>query len=79
MVSLYINDSEYQQHSHAICALANQFHIKESLVRDIYEKTLEELVSKARFRKYLSILATRHVKNILVRNNQANLKADHKS
>ena len=67
MFGLYQNDNEYQQHSQAIQSLALQYQLKESKVREIYEGVLGELLHKARFRKFLLILVTRHVKVLLNR------------
>jgi len=69
MFALYQNDNEYQQHSQAIHSLATEYHIKESRVREIYEGALSELLQKAKFRKFLLILVTRHVKALLKRPN----------
>lgn len=62
---LYRTDSEYKQHSDAIHLIADQYHINESQVREVYEKVLDDLLKTAKFRKYLLILATRHVKQLL--------------
>jgi len=67
MFALYQNDNEYQQHAHAIHDLADQYHLKESLVREIYESVLKDLLQTARFRKYLQILTTRTAKKLLVK------------
>ena len=65
MSILYRSKNEYQQHSNAIHSLADEYHIKESFVREIYEGVLNDFQSKAKFRKYLLILVTRHVKELL--------------
>lgn len=65
MRALYSSDNEYLQHSNAIHSLANQHHITESRVREIYEVILQEFKSKAKFKKYLLILVTKHVKDLL--------------
>jgi len=71
---LYNSENEYQQHSQAIHSLAGQYHIKESLVREIYEKALKDLLQKARLRKYLLILVSRHVKDLLCKSGLAQPK-----
>ena len=65
MRALYRSNNEYLQHSHAIHSLANLYHVKESLVREVYEKVLQDFVSTAKLRKYLIILVPRQVKNLL--------------
>jgi len=65
MLNLYINDNEYQQHSEAIHLLADQYHINEPFVREVYEKILKDLSHKAKFRKYLIVLVARQVKEFL--------------
>ncbi len=67
MVALYSDKNEYQQHAEAIHKLASQFHAQESQVRDLYEKILSDLLETARFKKYLLILVSRRVKDILHR------------
>ncbi len=65
MQLLYEDDNEYQKHSSAIHKLAEQFQQKESYVRDIYEETLSQLLPRARFKRYLSILVSRQVSEFL--------------
>lgn len=62
---LYRNDNEYKQHSSAIHSLAEQYHVQEPFVREIYEETLKTLQEKAKFRKYLTILVSRQVQEML--------------
>jgi len=71
---LYHSENEYQQHSQAIHSLAGQYHIKEPLVREIYEHVLKELLLKAKFRKYLIVLVPRHVKGLLSKYKRAQTK-----
>lgn len=61
MVALYQTDKEYKQHAQAISLIARQYHIKEQFIREIYEDILRELLLKAKFKNYLSVLVTRHV------------------
>jgi len=65
MCALYFSDNEYQQHSQAICSLSSRHHLSEKNVRNIYEKVLKDFVDKAKFRKYLIVLVSRRVNDIL--------------
>lgn len=65
MLSLYQNDNEYQQHSHAIQLIAVKYRLKESVVRRLYEKHLRALLHKAKFRKYLPVLVSRRVRDLI--------------
>lgn len=67
MYALYHSDKEYRQHSLAIHALADQYHLTEAEIRKIYEEVLKDLQTKARFKNFLSVLVTRHVKEVLHR------------
>jgi len=74
MLDLYLSDKESQQHLKEIHAIAEQYHIKEELVRGIYEDELRKLQITAKFKQYLSVLVTRHVKEIL--HKYKNIKED---
>lgn len=65
MIALYHTDQEFLQHSKAIHSIADQYHLKETLIREIYEKQLKQLQITAKFKNYLSVLVTRHVKEAL--------------
>ena len=71
MLDLYYSDKEYQQHSQAIHAIAEQYHINEDLVKELYEDELRKLKITAKLKQYLSVLVVRHVKEILL--NVANI------
>ena len=43
MYALYHSDKEYQTHSKAIHSIAQQYHLNEALIREIYEGVLEDL------------------------------------
>ena len=70
MLSLYQNDNEYQQHSHAIQSLASRYNLKESVVRRLYEGQLRKFLQKARFRKYLPVLVSRRVKDLICKSSK---------
>lgn len=65
MYILYHSDKEYLLHSKAIHSIAEQYHLKEALIREIYEGVLKDLQPKARFKSFLTVLVTRHVKELL--------------
>ena len=67
---IYDNDKEQKQHADAIQAIAQQYGVNESTVKEIYELELARLKSNARIKTYLSVLATRLVR-------EAVLKTDH--
>lgn len=68
MSTLNHSDNDYHQHNDAIHLIAEQYHINETLVRELYENVLESLQVSARCKQFLSILATRHVKEQIVKN-----------
>ena len=74
MYALYHNDNEYKQHAQAIHLIADQYHIKESQVRELYEAILQRLQMKAKCKKFLSVLVTRHVKEHLQKSRNMPLK-----
>jgi len=65
MAIQYDNDQERKLHFNVIHSLADQYHLDESTIREIYESKLEKLMYGARIKIYLSVLAMRHVKTIL--------------
>lgn len=65
MYALYRSEKEYLQHSKAIHSIAEQYHLKEALIREIYEDELKDLQKTSRLKNFLSILVTRHVKEFL--------------
>ena len=56
---------EQQQHASAIHSLAEQYHLDEGVVRAIYERELKLFKSTAHINQYLSLLTTRHVKELI--------------
>lgn len=65
MAVQYDSDEERRLHISAIHSLADQYHLDESMIREIYENELEKLMYSARVKTYLSVLAVRQVKNQL--------------
>jgi len=65
MAIQYDTDEEQKLHFNVIHELAGQYHLDESMIREIYESKLEKLMYSARVKTYLSVLAVRHVKNYL--------------
>ena len=65
MAIQYETDEERRVHTSAIDTLADRYHVDASIVRDLYEDRLEELMDHARVRTYLSILAARYVTDLL--------------
>jgi len=61
----YDTDEERRVHTSAIDTLADRYHVDASIVRDLYEDRLEELMDHARVRTYLSLLAARYVTDLL--------------
>jgi hypothetical protein len=67
MQTLHLSNNEYRQHASAITSIAGHFHIDEPIIREIYEKEFEYLLHHARIKIYLSVIAMRHVKDIILR------------
>jgi hypothetical protein len=65
MAIQYDTDQERKLHFNVIHALADQYHLDESTIREIYESKLEKLMYSARVKTYLSVLAIRYVKTFL--------------
>lgn len=65
MTIQYDSEEERKRHVGAIHALADQYHLNESKIREIYESELEKLMDSARVKTYLSVLTVRQVKNQL--------------
>ncbi|MFW2373628.1 MAG: DUF3562 domain-containing protein [Gammaproteobacteria bacterium] len=59
------SDKEHQKHSKAITSIADQYHLNEKLIREIYEDELNKLQMSAKFSNFLPLLTTRHVKELL--------------
>ena len=56
---------EQQQHSSAIHHLAEQYHLDEDLVRNVYERELRMFNTTEHVEKYLSLMATSHVRELI--------------
>ena len=65
MAIQYATDEEQRLHSNIIYSLADQYHLDEATIRDIYEDKLESLMDGARVKTYLPVLVARYVKNFL--------------
>lgn len=61
----YTSAVEQQKHESAIHSLAEQYHLEEDMVRTIYERELKLFKSTAHIDQYLSLLSTRHVKELI--------------
>ena len=62
MAIQYDTDEERKLHLRTIHSIADQYHLDEAMIRDLYESKLEGLMNGARVKTYLSVLAARHVK-----------------
>jgi aspartate 1-decarboxylase len=62
----YDTDEERKLHLNVIHSLADQYHLDEAMIREIYESKLEGLMNGARVKTYLSVLAARYVKSMLL-------------
>ncbi|MEJ2566833.1 MAG: DUF3562 domain-containing protein [Gammaproteobacteria bacterium] len=67
MAIQYASDEERKLHANIIYSLANQYHLDEAMIRELYESRLESLMDVARVRIYLPILVARYVRNLLSR------------
>ena len=56
---------DQQDHNAAIRFLARQYHLKENTVRSIYERELKMFNSTKNIDQYLSLLTSRHVKELM--------------
>ena len=66
MAIQYDTDEERKLHLRTIHSIADQYHLDEAMIRDLYESKLEGLMNGARVKTYLSVLAARHVKSTLL-------------
>jgi hypothetical protein len=65
METLYASDSEAALHEAAIDALATEMHRPAAEIKPYYEKELARLMAGARVRDFLSVCATRHLRQNL--------------
>ncbi len=56
-------------HDSVIESIAEQYHVDEQQVRVIYEDELGKLKIGSRIKSFLPVLCSRHVKEILLHNN----------
>jgi len=65
MASIYSSESEAALHEAAIDALANEMHRPAAEIKVRYEMELSRLMNGARVRDFLSVCATRHLRQSL--------------
>jgi hypothetical protein len=65
MATLYASESEAALHEAAIDALANEMHRPAAEIKLHYERELTRLMDGARVRDFLSVCATRHLRQNL--------------
>lgn len=65
MVELYEDEKEKLRHLSAMKMLARDLGIPIQEIGALYERALEEMKKSARVKDYLSILASRQVRNLL--------------
>ena len=63
---LYDNDVEKGMHMYAIHKLSIEYGVPEDRVISLYEEVLGEMKENARIRDFLSVLATKKIKDILL-------------
>ncbi|SPE26551.1 conserved hypothetical protein [Burkholderiales bacterium] len=62
MGTIYVNDAEAALHEAAIDALASEMRRPPAEIKAHYEKELQRLQKGARVREFLSVCATRHLR-----------------
>jgi hypothetical protein len=65
MATMYSSDSEAALHEAAIDALATEMHRPAAEIKPQYERELSRLMDGARVRDFLSVCATRHLRQTL--------------
>jgi len=65
MAAIYASESEAAMHEAAIDALANEMRRPAAEIKLHYEKELSRLMNGARVRDFLSVCATRHLRQNL--------------
>ncbi len=65
MRTLYGSESEAALHEAAIDALAGETHRPAAEIKTYYERELQRLTDGARVRDFLSVCATRHIRQAL--------------
>ncbi len=63
----YDNDAEERQHAKAIQMLARDLGVPEKKIRELYEEFLCSIKGGARIKDYLTVLASRNVKEVIRR------------
>ena len=67
MASIYDSNKEQKLHGAAIHSIAQQYHMSENTVKELYEQELLKLKPKAHVKNFLSVLTVRHVKDSIHR------------
>jgi predicted dienelactone hydrolase len=65
MATMYASESEAALHEAAIDALATEMHRPVAEIKPYYERELSRLMDGARVRDFLSVCATRHLRQAL--------------
>ena len=65
MVSVYDNEKERKIHENAIHSLADQYHLEEAWLRDLYQGELYLLKQGAKVKAFLSVLSCHCVRDQL--------------
>jgi hypothetical protein len=66
MTQLYDDDGERSQHSFAIQSLVRDLGVPQDEVKQYYEEALRDLKAGAKIKVYLTVLASRRVKETLL-------------
>jgi predicted transcriptional regulator len=66
MTQLYEDDGERSQHSFAIQSLAKDLGVSQDEIHQYYEEALRDLKTGARIKVFLSVLASRRVRETLL-------------
>ncbi len=61
----YEDQSERQQHRHTIQVIAKSAGYSEEDIGGLYESVLQELKARSRIKSYLTVLASRRVKELI--------------
>jgi len=76
MSTIYANEAEAAMHEAAIDALASEMRRPAAEIKPHYERELLRLQEGARVRDFLSVCASRHLRQALRRSNQKQIARD---
>lgn len=62
---LYTSEAERNLHASAIRGLSEEYAVQIDIIKDVYEGILRGLKSRARVKKYLSIIVVRTIRNLI--------------